>query len=110
MPKAVKSEGDCPRYFSHHVHYFPAAPVSPNKQPNRSRWPQEHKGPSFFFLYQQFTHEGEQSVYQAFKTRTELTDVWEKNTTCEREAVKSRRLHIHQPQQPHFSAWDAAAE
>lgn len=49
MPKAVKSEGDCPRYFSHHVHYFPAAPVSPNKRPNRSRWPQEHKGRSFFF-------------------------------------------------------------
>lgn len=54
---------------------------------------------AFFFSYQQFTHEGEQSVYQAFKTRTELTDVWEKNTTCEREAVKSCRLQIQQQQQ-----------
>lgn len=60
----------------------------------------------FFFvlLYQQFTHEVEQSVYQAFKTRTELTDVREKNITCVREPVKSRWLQIHQQQRKHHSS------
>lgn len=38
-----------------------------------------------------------------FKSRTELTDVWEKNTTCKREAVNSRRLQIHQQQRKHYS-------
>lgn len=83
MPKSVESESDDPQ----RVHYFPAAPVSLKGQLNRSRWQQECKGLSF--LCTSNSHMKENNLFiRPLKSRSELTDVWEKNTTCRIEAVK----------------------
>lgn len=83
MPKSTESEGD-----SSTRSLFPATPVSLKGQLNRSRWQQECKG--LCFLCTSNSHMKENNLFiRALKSRSKLTDVWEKNTTCRGETVKT---------------------